>query len=680
MPGTGKIKQSSRRKTADVQRAGGLPAELKEKWQAPNLSAQILDSATDSINVIDLEGNIIYINDRTCKSLGYSRDEMMGMNLRQIVSTEFVPLIETRTKEILEKGELTFETAHIRKDGSIVPLELHARVIEYDGRKLILDVGRDITERKKLEEELKLESLLLDSTTDSIYLRDENGTIVYANRASYETRGYTKEEFMSLKIQDFLDPDDAKSLGQRTQAMLERGRLAFQVTHIRKDGSKMPVEIDADVITYGGRRLILTVVRDITKRKKLEEELKLRADILDSATDLIFLRNLDGQFVYVNKVAIEYLGYSKEEILSMNIQQLLVPDEARQVASRTKELLKRGKYVFESSQVRKDGSIIPMEVHAQAIEFGDKQFVLAVCRDITRRKKAEEELRLRSQLLDSATDIIYLRDFDGNYLYMNEAASKHLGYTREELLTMTINKLVPHGYPTASGLLQQELEQEGEAVFETYLTRKDGSLMPVEVHARLIEVGGRKLISGISRDITERKKMEEVIKQLAYHDTLTGLPNRALFADRFHLALAHAKRYQHKLALLMMDLDKFKEVNDTLGHEAGDDLLKEVGSRLSSLVRKTDTVSRRGGDEFVLLLTEVHQVEDATSVAQKIVEAILKPFVLGGRRRSITTSIGIALYPDDGQDIDTLLSHADDALYQVKHQGRNGYMRYTPSP
>lgn len=671
MPGSKKLKQPSHQKTGDVQQAGGLSAEL-------NLSAQLLDNATDSINVIDLEGNVVYVNERACKSLGYSRDELIGMNIHKLVSPEHAVFIETRVKEVMEKGESTFETAQIRKDGSLVPLELHARVIEYGGRNLILDVGRDITERKKLEEELRLESLLLDSTIDSIFLRDVDEKIIYANKASYETRGYSKEEFLNLKVHEFLDPDDIKSLEQRTQAILERGRSVFQVTHIRKDGSKMPVEIDADVITLGDRRLILTVVRDITERKKAEEELKLKSEILDNATDFIFLRNPDGKIVYTNKMASESHGYSKEEIMGMNVRQLLLPEEARIVEPRTQELLKKGKLAFESVHVRKDGSTITMEVHSRVIEAVGEQFILSVCRNISERKRLEEEIRLKAQLLDGATDIIYLRDLDGNYLYMNETASKYLGYTREELLTMTIQQLVPHGYPTASGLLQPELDQKGEAAFETYLIRKDGSLMPVEVHARLIESGGKKLIFGISRDITERKKMEEIIKQLAYHDTLTGLPNRALFADRFNLALAHAIRYQHKLALLMMDLDKFKEVNDTLGHEAGDALLKEVGSRLSGLVRKIDTVSRMGGDEFVLLLTEVHQVEAANSVAQKIVDAIKQPFVIDGHERSVTTSIGIALYPDEGKDIDTLLKHADDAMYQVKNRGRNGYLRYTP--
>jgi len=176
----------------------------------------------------------------------------------------------------------------------------------------------------------------------------------------------------------------------------------------------------------------------------------------------------------------------------------------------------------------------------------------------------------------------------------------------------------------------------------------------------------------------QRQRMEDTIRQLAYHDPLTGLPNRTLFNDRFAQALAQARRYRQKIAVMVIDMDRFKEINDTLGHSAGDQLLKDFSQRLVSMLRKTDTVSRIGGDEFMLILSEMTDTEYASDIARKILEATRKPFLYRDREVSITISIGIAIYPDDGEDIEMLIKHADTAMYQVKEAGRNNYQRSGP--
>ena len=195
--------------------------------------------------------------------------------------------------------------------------------------------------------------------------------------------------------------------------------------------------------------------------------------------------------------------------------------------------------------------------------------------------------------------------------------------------------------------------------------------------APLRGVGGN-VIGAIEtlQDITERKRAEETITRLAYHDTLTGLPNRRLFNDRLNMAMAHAQRNRQKLAVMLFDLDHFKEVNDTLGHSVGDRLLQAVSERLTSLLRKGDTVARMGGDEFMLLLPEITQVEGVAEVAQKILEAFREPYVFDDHELHVTTSIGIALYPDAGEDEDTLMKNADIAMYRAKDQGRDNYQSW----
>ena len=186
------------------------------------------------------------------------------------------------------------------------------------------------------------------------------------------------------------------------------------------------------------------------------------------------------------------------------------------------------------------------------------------------------------------------------------------------------------------------------------------------------QADGHVLVRSI-RYAIERKRAEETIRKLAYYDSLTGLPNRVLFNDRLTLALAHAHRTRKKLVVMLLDLDRFKDVNDTLGHNIGDSLLQVVGDKLTGLLRRNDTVARMGGDEYLLLLPEIARAEDAGKIARKILKIFREPFAVDGHQLRITASIGISLYPNDGQDADTLMKHADIAMYRAKEQGRNGY-------
>lgn len=198
------------------------------------------------------------------------------------------------------------------------------------------------------------------------------------------------------------------------------------------------------------------------------------------------------------------------------------------------------------------------------------------------------------------------------------------------------------------------------------------------LNARQIEqeVGKERIILLAIEDITERKKYEEKIQQMAFHDSLTGLPNRKLFSDRLGIVLAQAKRNKKKVGIVMLDLDNFKDVNDTLGHDVGDILLKAVAERLSGTLRKSDTVARFGGDEFVLIFPDMEVIEEAIQVVQKIIDRFHKPFLIDTHQLVVTTSIGIAVYPNDGMDEEILMKNADIAMYQAKQAGRARYQLY----
>jgi len=217
------------------------------------------------------------------------------------------------------------------------------------------------------------------------------------------------------------------------------------------------------------------------------------------------------------------------------------------------------------------------------------------------------------------------------------------------------------------------------AFVEERLLRHDGTTVEVEVALVPFPGDGQPSVQVVVRDISDRKRSEEQVTALAYRDALTGLPNRRLFNDRLGIALAQARRYRHRLAVIFVDLDRFKPVNDTLGHAAGDELLKAVAERLSACVRLGDTVARLAGDEFTLLLPGIHYVEDVAKVAQKLGETMRRPFRVHDRDLRISASGGISIYPDDGQDAETLLTNADIAMYRAKQQGRDNFQMYSPS-
>jgi len=294
-------------------------------------------------------------------------------------------------------------------------------------------------------------------------------------------------------------------------------------------------------------------------------------------------------------------------------------------------------------------------------------------RDITERIHAEtalieSESRFRT-VVENAVDPIFVHDHHGRLLDVNHVACESPDYTREQLLGMSVSEIDIHSDQDAWAW--QGLKNGQSVTLETEYRRRDGSHFPVEVRFGLIELAGTEHVLAFSRDITERKLAESRLDHLAHHDVLTGLPNRLLMNDRLHQALVKARRNEARVALCFLDLDQFKQVNDTLGHAVGDEVLQLSSIRLREAVRQGDTVARPGGDEFVVILEGVSGAMDACRVADKILSKFADPMDVSGHQVIVGTSIGISVYPDDAKDEDTLLRHADAAMYIAKQQGAN---------
>src|SRR5581483_3445099 len=294
----------------------------------------------------------------------------------------------------------------------------------------------------------------------------------------------------------------------------------------------------------------------------------------------------------------------------------------------------------------KDGSLFPVEVFRRAVESEGSHVIVSVARDITERRAAEEELRRFRLAMDKSADMIVLVDrATMRFVDVNETACRLLGYTRDELLGMGPHDVLPATRDelekSYDQLIARPSEQPGviPAGMKSHYRCKDGSLLPFESTRHVLRSGDTHIIAAVSRDIRERLAVEEKMVYLAQFDALTGLPNRHLFQDRLAQAMALAKRNGRPMAVLFIDLDRFKLVNDTLGHGFGDKLLQEAGRRLRSCVRDSDTVGRLGGDEFAAILSGLRGPGDAGLVAQKIVDVFKQPFDLGAGETFVTASI-----------------------------------------
>jgi diguanylate cyclase (GGDEF)-like protein/PAS domain S-box-containing protein len=266
---------------------------------------------------------------------------------------------------------------------------------------------------------------------------------------------------------------------------------------------------------------------------------------------------------------------------------------------------------------------------------------------------------------------------DRKFQYVNSLFQEMTGYTEQELLGMhSLDFVHPEDREMVRKKAIESLKGGSSLPCEYRFVRKNGEIICVLEKVTSTEYKGERATVGSFMDITERKQLEQKLSDMATHDPLTGLPNRLLLSDRLSVGLAQAQRRDTRLAVMMLDLDRFKTVNDTFGHGVGDELLRAAGERLISLIRKSDTVARIGGDEFVVLLLQIDKMGDAIRVAQKILGTFRKPFVLDAYQIRISTSIGIAIYPEDGKDVETLFKNADTAMYWAKEQGRDNYELY----
>lgn len=395
-------------------------------------------------------------------------------------------------------------------------------------------------------------------------------------------------------------------------------------------------------------------------------ELKLSHFMIDHATDLVLLQAADGALVYANRVALDWLGQDAARRQQL-LQQLFAHGEQPLPHSFQTRLAYGPDHQH-------------LEVTLSGLDYQGERYLCATVRDISQRHHASRQQRLAAKVFESSNEAILITDADNRILTVNRAFSQITGFSEQEVLGRTPS-LLASGQHDAEFYrrMWHSLGERGQWAGEIWNRRKNGEAFPEWLNISVLtdEQGQITHHVALFTDISERKEHEARIQHLAEYDALTDLPNRILVNDRLQQAIRLAECQGGQLAVLFVDLDHFKNINDTLGHNSGDELLTQVASRLCGAVRELDTVGRTGGDEFVLILPAINQPDEAAQVAERILRAMQAPFPIGGKSLVVSCSIGISLCPDDGQDIQTLLMNADLAMYHAKAHGRNTFRFYT---
>ena len=528
---------------------------------------------------------------------------------------------------------------------------------------------------------------LINTIPDLIWLKDKDGIFLscntmferYIGSKEADIVGKTDYDFVSKELADIFRKYDQKIMtANHTFVTEENVTFADDGHQAIMETIKTPqYDIDGNIIG------VLGVSRDITKRKKAEDLLNKFSLAVEQNPCAIFITDLNAEIEYANAAFSRTTGYSLEEILGLNPRFLNCGKTPKETYKELWQTIKNGEtWKGELINRRKDGSEYIEFASITPVRGQDEKIshYLAIKEDITARKQFEIEQRIAAIAFESQ-DGIMITDANNIIIRVNKAFTKITGYESEEMIGRTPSflksgKQSPEFYQKMWAKLLTEGSWQGEILNRN----KNDQISPEWLTITAVKDDDEKTMHYVASivDITDYKIAEEKIIKLAFYDQLTGLANRRKLMDNLNRSIAMCNRENKQFAVLMIDLDRFKAINDTLGHLAGDELLKQVATRISLCLRDTDTLARMGGDEFIILLEGISRQEDAARVATEIVEDLSAPFKLTQSDAvRIGASIGIAIYPQHGTTSELLLNNSDTALYQAKDNGR-GCFSYFP--
>ncbi len=509
-----------------------------------------------------------------------------------------------------------------------------------------------------------------------------------ANAAALELLGYADLGELQGRHPTELSPA-TQSDGRRSlpaaEEILRRAHagepLRFTWTHLKKDGSPFTVDVSLAPIPVEARFLLLCAWHDQTERLQeqqelIESEARFRGFFERNASVMLVVDPESAAIVDANAAAVAFYGWSRAELVQMRITEInqLSPEE---VAAARARAAREEQNHFEFVHGLASGELRDVEVHSTPIHQGGRLLLLSIIHDITLRKRAEAELRLAAAVFEHSREGIVVTDAQATIVKVNRAFPGLTGYSAEEMLGKNPRVLASGRHDRAFyEAMWATLRREGRWAGELRNRRKDG-----ELYAELLSVsavpdaqGAPAYYVGLFTDITVQKHHEAQLERLAHHDALTGLPSRRLLLDRLQQALLHARRSGHPVAVVYLDLDGFKAVNDVHGHGVGDQLLTLIAHRFRGCLREGDTIARLGGDEFVAVLVDLPEVDAARPVLERLLAAASLPVEVEGRGLQVGASLGVSVFPQhDAVDADQLLRQADHAMYQAKLSGKGRF-------
>ena len=550
----------------------------------------------------------------------------------------------------------------------------------------------DINDRVEAEEMLRTLSTAIEQSPVSVVITDIDANIEYVNPCFEVVTGYTAQESIGQNPRFLQSGQTSRTTYLDLWSKVTKGQVWHgELINRRKNGEVYWEEVHiAPVKNVAGDLTHYVAAKiDITQRKQSEEALQ------ESEQRYHFLFNNNPmpmwvfeesslKFLEVNDRAVEHYGFTREEFSRMTLRDIRPAEDVGEL-ERVITHSPHGKVSGEWRHKKKDGTIIDVAVNTVPMKYGAIPARIALLQDITERKRTEETLRqsenrFRYMLENSPIAVRITNMATNQVVFSNRRYAELIGSVPDKVLGINPGRYYvnPQEYSDVVERLGKG-ERITNKLIELLIPGDHSETKWVLASYMQLEYRHEHAILGWFYDISDRKTMEEQVRHLAHYDQLTGLPNRSLLTDRLQQALTSAKRDNAHLALMFIDLDKFKPINDTLGHDVGDQLLREVAQRIQDCLRESDTVARIGGDEFIVLLPKIESRQDASGVAEKIRYALNQPFELADRSLSISSSTGIALYPEHGNEENELIKNADTAMYHAKASGRDNVQIYHSS-
>ncbi|MBK8751457.1 MAG: PAS domain S-box protein [Candidatus Competibacteraceae bacterium] len=668
--------------------------ENEERFEA------IVDSLNDAVFLHEGQsGRILFVNAKASEMFGYTREALVSLTIGDM-SAEVPPYTQQDAMAWLTRaweGEPQFfEWRAKDAQGRLFWIEANARVARISGGQQLVVVVRDIDHRKQaamaLQESEERYRSLLALSPDAIFVHHQ-GIMVMANSSALQLFGAEREDqLLGLPWTARVHPDFHQIARERVEQIQDTAADCLAVLPVieprcmlRLDGSAIDVEVTTSKIMLAEGSAVLSIARDVTQRKRDEAQLKTlltqQEAILDNAiVGIVLLKQ--RVIIQCNRRFEEMFGYGEGEMLGYTTRIIYRTDEDYQaIGERAYSALDRGEVYLEEIQLkRKDGSIFWGYLHGRALDLNyPENGSVWIYTDQTDQKQAQEHLQLAASVFENAAEGIMITGADDIILAINQAFTEITGYTAEDVVG---NKpdLLKSGRQDAVFYQQmwQALVRNGEWRGEIWNRRKNGEIYPEILSIQAIKDKAGRITNYIAMftDIAEKKRSENQLAFLIHHDPLTELPNRVLFTDRLDHGIQRTVRGQARLAVLFIDLDHFKTVNDSLGHPLGDQALQMIAHQLTQAVRTSDTLARLGGDKFILMIEDINGVQDTVLIAQKLLNTFTQPFILAGYELYLSASIGISIYPTDGNDAHELIKNAEAAMYQAKAKGRNNYHYY----